>query len=58
MKRSTRDVSEKLDEVMGEVQTMREEFILQMGEYEHINELEEQIENLEKRIEKLEQTFA
>lgn len=44
----------KLDEVMGKLRTMEEEFTLQMGKYELIGELEDKIDTLEKRIEKLE----
>ncbi len=48
------DLSEKLDKVMGKLSAMEEEFTLQMGKYEHIGDLEDQIEELDKRLKKLE----
>ena len=48
------DVLEKLDAVMGKLRDMEQEFILQMGKYEHIGDIEEKIEELEKRVHKLE----
>jgi len=48
-------LSEKLDEVMGKLNSMEKEFTLQMGKYEQIGELEDRIDMLEKRVKKLEQ---
>ena len=48
------NIVEKLDEVMGKLRGMEEEFTLQMGKYELIGELEDRIDILEKRTEKLE----
>lgn len=47
-------VIEKMDAVMGKLKTMEEEFTLQMGKYESINDLEDQVEDHEKRLQKLE----
>lgn len=55
---SNDELSEKLDKVMGKLQDMEQEFSLQMGKYEHINELEEQVEDLQKRVENLEKKAA
>ncbi len=51
---SNEELSEKLDKVMGKLNAMEEEFTLQMGKYENINDLEDQIDAHDKRLKKLE----
>jgi len=51
-----KNVSNILDTVMNELKNMREEFDLQMGKYEQINELENRVDELEKRVNKIEET--
>ena len=56
MTSSDQNIIEKLDEVMGKLRAMEEEFTLQMGKYESINDLENRIEFLESTVKKLEQS--
>ena len=51
--KSNNSLPDKLDEVMGKLNSMEKEFTLQMGKYEQINELEDRVDMLEKRVEKL-----
>ena len=51
---SNDEISEKLDKVMGKLKAMEEEFTLQMGKYEEINDIVDQMDNLDKRLKKLE----
>lgn len=46
---------EKIDQMIGKLNKIEEEFTLQMGKYESINDLEDRVDNLEKRVEKLEE---
>ena len=54
IKASEKRLSDKLDDVMGEVKNMREEFTLIQGKYDTVNDLENLSENHEKRLKKLE----
>ena len=51
---SNDEISEKLDKVMGKLKAMEEEFTLQMGKYEEINDVVDQMDSLDKRLKKLE----
>ena len=55
MTKSDKTLDDMLDEVMHEMKDMRDEFSLQMGKYEQINELEDRIDDLEKRVKKIEE---
>ena len=48
-------LAEKIDEMIGKLNKIEEEFTLQMGKYEEINDIEERIEELEKKVKKLEE---
>ena len=54
VKESERRLSDKLDAVMGKLQKVGDEFTLQMGKYEQINDHEDMLDDHEKRIKKLE----
>ncbi len=54
VKASEKRLSEKLDEVMGELKSTREEFTLIKGKYDTVNDLEDIVDDHEKRIKKLE----
>jgi len=51
---SSDTLPEKIDQMIGKLNKMEEEFTLQMGKYESINDLEDRIDDLEKRVQKLE----
>ena len=51
---SNKTSTEMIDELMQEIKSMREEFTLQMGKYEEINELSDEVQDLKKRVQKLE----
>lgn len=55
MTKSGISTSNIIDTVMKELKSMRDEFTLQMGKYESINDLEDRIDDLEKRVKKLEE---
>lgn len=40
--------------MIGKLNKMEEEFTLQMGKYESINDLEDRIDDLEKRVKRIE----
>ena len=54
IRESEKRLSDKLDSMTGEFKSMKDEFTLQMGKYEQINEIENSIENHEERLKKLE----